>query len=363
MPVSGGLAGLIEIPGQGGGRTARQLNIFACLDSAGHGSPRASGWATSTADYYHIDGLYWCRPYHLATSFGDPGKRIAAIIENRYAWILSPDHACGYFGWGHDAASVYVGFSNDPAILPCPSSLRRILPSEVKVPGGATYVGLQVPWLVYNPDDGSYPFYLYVEGHAPNGSHQPREEELLFVSNDLIKWIVHGVSHAAASQHGLTAYQTVYRVATGNWISFGAADLTNGRLGNLGVWTSSNGRSFTLDHTIEHRLHNRNFAIRQGAPDLTIGGQVYSVCVERAHDADGGEYVALTPLDAQGNIDPSEPMKIIRLSERYDGLYPGPSYLQGVSAYVEDGICHIYAAHFFQMWGLLGAHYSAMAVA
>ena len=36
-------------------------------------------------------------------------------------------------------------------------------------------------------------------------------------------------------------------------------------------------------------------------------------------------------------------MPVIRLSSRYAGIYPGPTYLINVVGYVEDGILHIYA--------------------
>jgi hypothetical protein len=238
----------VKVPGPSKSKYAWELSLFAPPPGAIAPPCDITRPAISTADYYHIDGLYWLRPYDLENNFGVAGQKIAAVVGYRYAWILSPDHADPKFGWGNDAGSIYIGYSNDPAVLPCPSSLQLILPFEVDVPGFGTYAGLQVPWLVYNPDDPKNPFYLYMEGHAPNGTHQPREEELLFVSCDLTNWAVEGVSHAARSQIGLTAYQMVYRLARKEWISFGAADLVNGRLGNLGVWTSSDGRRFSLHH-------------------------------------------------------------------------------------------------------------------
>jgi hypothetical protein len=324
---------------QGGGPFARELNLFALPYGAAGRLLDNAHPAISTADYYHLDGILWCRPYDLQKSFGTAGQTISEAIGYRYVWILSPDRSDEIVGSGHDAAAIYLGYSNDPAILPLPSSLHQILPFKVDVPGIGPYDGLQAPWLVYNPDDAIYPFYLYVEGHW---KQIVRKEELLLRSSDLVTWTIQGISHATIG--GVTAYQTVYRLWGGNWISYGFADLMV-RLTTLGVWTSTDGLTLALDHTVNRTFSNREFWVRQGAPDVIIEDRIYSVCLEDARKADGGQYVTRVPLDANGNIDASDPSKIVRLSTKYAGVYPGPTYLKCVSGYAEDGVYHAWATH------------------
>jgi hypothetical protein len=49
----------------------------------------------------------------------------------------------------------------------------------------------QAPFLVYNPDDATYPFYLYAEGAASG----IQLEEGLAKSSDLVNWIIVGPTH------------------------------------------------------------------------------------------------------------------------------------------------------------------------
>ena len=201
------------------------------------------GPATSTADYYHLDGLYWLRPYDLQQSFGAIAANICRESGFRYAWIFSPDHADETHGWEDDGGSIYIGFSNDPAITPDPSTLKKIIPFRLRFPLGTEYFCFQVPWLVHNPDCNEFPFYLYMEGHTDTGTHQPKEEEVLFRSKDLVTWYPYGVTHAATTNNGLTAYQAVTRLEADSWVSVGAADPINGRLGTTGIWSSKDGSS------------------------------------------------------------------------------------------------------------------------
>jgi hypothetical protein len=360
-PVEGRPSQLCE---QGGGPFARQLNLFA----PPYGSPVA--WrnptrpAVSTADYYHLDGLHWFRPYDLQNEFGQTGKAIAAATGYRYVCFLSPDHADsdagrGQRGWGRDAASIYVGFTNDPAILPSPLTLRPAIPYSMTLPKIGLYVGFQDPWLVYNPEDPTLPFYLYAEGHEKVGETRTgREDELLFRSSDLFTWTFSGISHATIAVRGCTAYQSVYRVGPGNWISYGGAQLGLNNKWEVGIWTSSDAQTFTLVRKVISTLDNREFWLNSAAQQVSIKGKVYAVCCEDARNADGGMYVSLAPLDANGNL-ARDQNGVVRISGRYQGLYPGPTYLACVSGYAEDGIYHAWASHgFFSDNGLIwGARY------
>jgi hypothetical protein len=347
-----------NVGGQGGGPFARQLNLHAPAYESPATSRDLSRPAVSTADYYHLDGVHWFRPYDLQNAFGTLGQTIAAATGYRYICILSPDHADesvgrGQRGWGYDAACIYLGYTNDPAILPSPSTLQLIIAYRIDVPEIGAYDGLQAPWLVYNPDDATYPFYLYLEGHEIKGQTRTgREEELLFRSSDLVTWMFQGISHATTSENRCAAYHGVYRLGVKNWISYGAADAAPSPFA-LGVWTSTDALTFTLDHTINHMFNERIFEINQ-AQRVTIGGQLYSVCREDARLADGGMYVSLAPIDKEGNLMTSSPDSIVRLSTIYQGVYPGPTYLECVSGYAEDGVYHAWASHgFFSDNGLV----------
>lgn len=343
------LSDLIRGDEQGGGPLVRETNLFAQPPNKRRQLTRSGLPASSTADYYHLDGILWWRPYDLQKDFGPHGMMISERNRSRYVWILGPDDADEVTGWGGDAGSIYIGFTNDPAILPSPLGLIKILPFTVEAPNGETYDGLQVPWLVYNPDDAAKPFYLYIEGHWKKNV---RKEGLLFRSDDLVNWTMHGVSHA--TQSGNASYQTVYRLGTGNWISYGLAGRPE-HLQSRTVWISSDGLTFQLSHSINTVFNKRNFSVGEGAPIVIIGGQRYAICREDARSADGGQYVSRIPIDDQGNIVTSNPDLIVRLSRKYGGMYPGPSYLNSVSGYCEDGVYHIWAVRgFFSSAGQRG---------
>lgn len=222
--------------------------------------------------------------------------------------------------------------------------MRKIIPFRVRFPDGIEYFCFQVPWLVHNPDCSEFPFHLYLEGHSNSGTNQPKEEEILFRSSDLITWHPYGVTHAATTGNGLTAYQVVSRANTGCWLSVGAADPINGRLGTTGIWSSADGLKFTLQKTI-NRSHGEFRYDRQGAPDVEIRGQPYAICIE--HTSGKERFVSCVPVDAEGNLGPTSALPAIRISPAYVGSYPDQNHLHSISGYFEDGVYHLWAAHGF----------------
>jgi hypothetical protein len=104
--------------------------------------PGTGAPAISTADYYHENGLYGLRPYDLTKSAcGAVGARIAQT-NGRYAWVIEQDHNSINTNWanGNDH---YIGFSNDPGILPDPSAMIPIdrFNSILSPAPGATFTG------------------------------------------------------------------------------------------------------------------------------------------------------------------------------------------------------------------------------
>jgi hypothetical protein len=59
----------------------------------------------------------------------------------------------------------------------------------------------------------------------------------------------------------------------------------------------------------------------------------------------GGMWVVRTPVDSGYNVLSSP--TTVRVSTLYDGVYPGPTYLQQLSSYLEDGIMYYYVERGF----------------
>jgi hypothetical protein len=327
-------------------------------DTSNYYTPGAGQPAVSTADYYHLDGLYWMRPYDLMT-MGPQGQAIAAQ-KGRYFWITSPDHAGGT-PWS-DGTEFMGGFSDDPGVFPTSLHVLRGFTGAYNFPSGVgDFLLFQVPSFVYNPDDPSMPFYAYAEG-GTNGTDPPIQfEEGYARSSDLFNWVNSGPSHPNQNFQSWSAYQVVTRAGTGSWYSYGllidpgvsSPGFPNGRnwdpLGTGdGKWVSTDGHTFTPvngPHLVR-AIGNTTFQIFPG-PVITMGGQNWVATDEDARNPDpaGGEYATLVPVDANLNILSSP--AAIRLSSKYDGVFPGPGFLQGVQSYAEDGILHIYAQHGF----------------
>ncbi len=169
------------MPNQGGGSNLLVSNVFGVpnsVDPTDYYTPGIATQAVSTADWYHIDGIYsgW-RPYDLNT-MGTDGATISAA-KGRYFWSMTPDHPIGgnvsWFG----AQDFFHGFSTDPAIPPdfvtqsMPlSGLSAGFPPNVTTDPFTTgqYCLYQVGQLVYCPEDTGNVFHLYCEGADLAGS-------------------------------------------------------------------------------------------------------------------------------------------------------------------------------------------------
>lgn len=336
--------------GQGGGANLRQQNIFGAPTSVlpasyytpGNGSP-----AISTSDYYHTDGLYWFRCYDL-NQFGATGISIGAS-RGRYFWIASADHPSTNYGW-RDGKDFRGGFSSRLGVLPATMDLLfRDVQSNIITRGGTEQWGVyHTPYLVYNPDDATYPFYMYCEGLVLGGTavsphtQATQHEEGLFRSTDLTTWINNGPSHFNEEFLDWSSFQRVFRNGFGDWYSVGLS--TSGHnYGGPGKWTSTDALTFTQVSTgLTDTFSSRSFVI--GASDeVTITAQKWIYAREDARSADGGMYVTRVALDSNYNV-LSSPAPV-RISAKYLGDYPGPTYMNDVSAYVESGVAHIFCSH------------------
>lgn len=239
--------------GQGGGAYLIYSNAFSPASGQAVSTRTVTKPASSTADYYHMDGLTDFRVWDL-TAWGSPGSAIATAKGYRYIVFISCDHPSTgsgqESGWAYDATHVYAGFTNDPHVFPDPSTFRAIIPGNGSAMPSASGTFLQPfqCWPVYNPDDASTPFYIYTEGNQQGGGFVNSLNTVLWKNANFdSQFTAVGVSHAAAAGGGTPGnlgYQRVYRLGTGSWVSWGFGN-EDGFTGTHNKFTSSDGLTFT----------------------------------------------------------------------------------------------------------------------
>jgi hypothetical protein len=219
----------------------------------GHESP-----AISTADYYHMHACQFLCPYDLS-AMGTPGATVmAANGNNRYVWFTSSEHPAGGGGIHSDACGFKLGFSSDPGVLP--SVMVDVIPRNNQWTGDATTPGangftvtsdMAPSALVYNPDDGSFPFYLYTQGLPFSGNLGT--QSIVWKSTNMFDWVgcawgPKSIDIGATPAAPLTSFQSVFRHGTGNWSTYGGI----GQIGYLGPsqWFSTDGKTWTVPATI-----------------------------------------------------------------------------------------------------------------
>jgi hypothetical protein len=336
--------------GFGGGANLRASNLF-------------------TADDMHIDGIYWCRPYDMENDFGSEGAALAAAAGHRYVFFISSDHWNSVYGWTR-GNGLWMAWGDDPGAYPPANAFTQVVAGTV-VADTFTFEQLETPFLVYNPDDlPDHPFHLYAHGSNSSGEGQTT---VVFRSSDLVTWTVEGRSHISSYFGGHAGYQQVFRLGVNDWVSYGLGFLLNTDGNKVAQWTSTDGLDFTVSiGNLDIVVDKSRFGINDGI-HCTIGAQDYAICLEDNYDialnanptaTPGavrlGQYVSMVPIDANWNVDTNDLNDVVRISSRYAGTYPGPTYLQSVSGFLEDGIAHIWATHgFFSDIGLVaGASYT-----
>jgi hypothetical protein len=243
-------------------------------------------------------------------------------------------------------------------------SVSQTVSSESMTVSQRNYFLYQGPFLVCNPDDASFPFYLYAEGFAEGG--RVRFEEGLVKSADLLSWTVVGPSHVTMTFSGtgyFASFQTPVRDGVNSWHSTGFESYypTSNTFG-YGKWTSTDGKTFTPNPTTLFNVCQPPnstgpvgtqpcpdspalMANEGAAPDtVTIGAQAWTptrIDTMISSVRTGNQWVARFPIDANFNVLAAP--AAVDISSAYTGIYPGPTFLQSVNGYIEDGIIHYYA--------------------
>ena len=373
----------------------RPINLLdpAC-GSAGASIAASNGQFAWTFSADHSDGIPWSDAQDIYLGFSsDPGvpPTKASIAYPRYR--LTPlaksatitakiDNGSGSAGniLTVTAVTGTINYNNSSAVTGAGVTQATIGgPYTGATPGGVgTYVlsgaaqnvasqsmvvsqinfslGLG-PYLVCNPDDASFPFYLYSEGAAGSSGL----EYGLTKSADLVTWIDAVPAFVTQVFSQQYAYQTPRRTGVNTWVSVGN-QINFPQTGNLlgfAVSTSIDGTVWTPGSVLTNTCLPPNAsgpagalpctttnAIQtdQGTSIIVSGGQNYSAgksnsTVNGARI--GNQWVSRYPVDANYNVltSPSR----VDISKPYSGFYPGQGYMQEVRTYQEDGIVHYYA--------------------
>lgn len=314
-----------------------------------------------TADDIHVDGVSWMRPWDMVNDFGAPGAAIASAKGKRFCWFVSADHWASTYGWTR-GGGCWQAWTDQPGIPPSPGDWQLTIPVSVTA-DTFNFTQMETPWPVYNPDDPSNPFHLYAHGVNINGQGQTT---IVYRSSDFETWTAEGRSHQAPYFGGHVGYQRVFRTGVNTWesVGLGFATLADAQaLAKVARWTSSDGLDFTIDAShsnMDQSSGGINFGVvGEASPDITVGGQKYIIGREDDRPNGGGQYVSLIPIDSFRGLDTANIASKVRLSDKFGGVYPGPTYLQGASNFVLDGVFYIFPQRaFFSDTGLIdGASY------
>jgi hypothetical protein len=351
---------------EGGGQYLLQRDVFSPRFRSAVSARTNDLPASSTAEYYGLDGIYPPTPQDMS-QWGAFGASLIASTGYRYACIIGCDHPQSNSGeeggWGRDSQSIYAGFTNDPAILPDPSTMRRIISNRVVTPPGATGTENSSGFnncLVYSPEDVTTPIHVYVGSWVTSGIGSVGLSEILFARADFDgEFTSLSMSHPIvdATDQGLVSYQMVYRDSSTNYHSYGGWN-ENVNDGSQGKWVSTDGGlNFTkTGSAFTATIGSSYFQLTGGGYVVDISGQDYVPVREQI--TGGFSYVTLVPFsDTTGALaSPST----IRISDRYTNDYPGGGilsagngFLQYVGSYEEDGLLFLQAVHnFFADTGL-----------
>jgi hypothetical protein len=288
-------------------------------------------------------GCYFLRPYPLHEY--DPS--LAASL-GRYVWFSSSDHDV----LPEAGSGIVMGFSEDPAIAPTSWSLIWRSPTN----GVTGYNQSETPWLVYNPDDATRPFYLYLHETSPSiGGYSNPQETRLISSGNLASWTNEGIVipvNTGGRVYNHKGYAHVFRRGTGDWDAWHL--VIDGSSAHFGRSSSTDGKAWTAV------LWNTNFYVPQpvqqwAIPGKRIGlecnefeleGVAHRLCKMDNHTgstkAVNDRYLIVVPT-SDGT--PSGHPKLLATRT---GTYPNDDYLQSVASLEEDGVLHVFEKFHYQ---------------
>lgn len=301
--------------------------------------PGAGSPAVSTSDYYLTHGFWRSRPYDLDT-MGSDGATIKAREGKRYVWVVCGDHPVGESF--QSSGDFYVGYSDDPQILPATVQRLRREQAAINVVdefafNQTNFYVYHWPYLVYNPDSAGDKFWIYAEGQGGSRQH----ETGLFTTSDFLTTTLVGPAIATSNFNGGTSLGYFQRTGVNTWVgySFGKRD-GSATSSVYYKYTSTDGLIWTDDFS--------NIVAGPGEY-TTISGQKYLLTKEARSDND---YVSLLAVNSS-NVSQST---YTRISSAFGpsgsgagtaNPYPGPTYLQDVWGYEEDGVLTVYASRGF----------------
>lgn len=109
---------------------------------------------------------------------------------------------------------------------------------------------------------------------------------------------------------------------------------------NVSIWTTTNGIDYSTSYApilgMEGSPDSAGSTYHLGGT-FTVGGQLYAI--SREDTSGGAQYPTIYPMNATTFDKLSSPAKI-RLTSAFTGTFPGPTFLQEVPGYVEDGILY-----------------------
>lgn len=242
--LSGASAGC---PTGGGGPYLREYNLFSPNPSicpARFYTPGVGNPATSTADYFQTNGLYYPRPYDLL-AMGSQGAAIAAREGKRYVWVLTPDHPSARNWLGGYAYR--VGYSDDPGVMPT-AFYNSIIYQNTNIslaPPQQNIGCYHAAWLFFNPDAAGDQIYLYCESAGTYIGH----EASLWTTSDFQTMTFYGPvirnenPPGTANLGGWSSFLRAFRIGPNRFIGL-ALHSPTGVLDGTALYTSTDAKSW-----------------------------------------------------------------------------------------------------------------------
>lgn len=308
----------------------------------GNGAP-----AVSTSSYFHMFGLYNFRPYDL-DQMGAEGAAIkAAQGGRRYVWVGGADHPILSNSW-RGGEGTYVGFSFQPWDFPKRVTEILYLQRSFQTPkytisGG--FVSYEFPTIFYNPDDpDGLPIYLFIETG-------PDHYTCLWRSSDFVTFTMKELSHYHTPTGTFTSFvRYVKRNGAGDFVSICTSGTTSSSGFCNSIWTSTDGLEYTSTYT--------PISGTEGSPDsagsvfhyghiFEVGSQKFAVCRESATGGGLNQHATIVPIHSTTFDKLDSPAKTRIASGWGNSGFPGPTFLQEVTGYEEDGILYAWPTYGF----------------